>query len=157
MWKYVDDSTILETIQKNEDSHIKEAVDVLANKSKADEFLLNESKCKEMRISFSKVEKELEPIRINEKVQEIVDHAKILELRVSSDLKWNEQFRNCPESIKAFLFLTQLKRSKVGSKELLQFFKSCIRFVMEYACPVFHDSLPEYLSNDLERIQKLCV
>ena len=25
---------------------------------------------------------------------------------------------------------------------------------MEYACPVFHDSLPEYLSNDLERIQK---
>ena len=90
MWKYVDDSTILETIQKNEDSHIKEAVDVFANKSKADEFLLNESKCKEMRISFSKVEKELEPIRINEKVQEIVDHAKILELRVSSDLKWNE-------------------------------------------------------------------
>ena len=25
---------------------------------------------------------------------------------------------------------------------------------MEYACPVFHDSLPVYLSNDLERIQK---
>ena len=25
---------------------------------------------------------------------------------------------------------------------------------MEYACPEFHDCLPEYLSNDLERIQK---
>jgi hypothetical protein len=25
---------------------------------------------------------------------------------------------------------------------------------MEYACPVFHDSLPNYLCDDLEKLQK---
>ena len=42
---------------------------------------------------------------------------------------------------------------------LVQFFKSCIRSLIEYACPVYHDSLLEYLSKDLERIQKraMCI
>lgn len=31
---------------------------------------------------------------------------------------------------------------------------TCIRPVIEYACEAFHDSLPQYLSNDLERLQK---
>ena len=76
-------------------------------------------------------------------------------LRVFSDLKWNEHVSETVKiASKRLYFLTQLKRSKVISKELLQFFKSCIRSVMEYACPVLHDSLPEYLSNDPERIQK---
>ena len=26
--------------------------------------------------------------------------------------------------------------------------------VIEYACPVFHNSLPQYLSNEMERLQK---
>ena len=29
-----------------------------------------------------------------------------------------------------------------------------MRPVAEYACPVFHDSLPQYLSQDLEKLQK---
>ena len=155
MWKYVDDSTISETILKNEVSHIKDAVDDLANQSRADKFQLNESKCKEMRISFSKVEKDLDPITLNDKVLEIVDHAKILGLRVSCNLKWNDHVSEVVKKASTRLyFLSQLKRSNVGSKELVQFFKSCIRSLLEYACPVFHDSLPVYLSNDLERIQK---
>ncbi|XP_028406429.1 uncharacterized protein LOC114528917 [Dendronephthya gigantea] len=98
MRKFVEDSTISETILKNEVSQIKDAVDDLANQSRADKFQLNESKCKEMRICFSKVKKDLgpvynwpmEPITINDKVLEIVVHAKILGLRVSNNLKWNE-------------------------------------------------------------------
>ena len=81
MWKYVDDSTIAETVQKNEVSQIQEIVDRLVNKTHEDKFQMNESKCKEIRISFAKTEKVL-------------------------------------------------------------------------ACPVYHDGLPEYLSNDLKRIQK---
>jgi hypothetical protein len=53
-----------------------------------------------------------------------------------------------------FNFLTQLKRAKVGCLELVQFFKSCIRSLIEYACPVYHDGLPTYLSRDLETIQR---
>ena len=28
------------------------------------------------------------------------------------------------------------------------------RPVLEYACPVFHNALPQYLSNNLERLEK---
>ena len=48
--------------------------------------------------------------------------------------------------------LSQLKRSGLGTRELLQFF--CIRPISEYACPVFRSSLPKYLSNDFEGVQK---
>ena len=35
-----------------------------------------------------------------------------------------------------------------------QFYVTCIRPVLEYASPVFHRSLPNYISEDLERIQR---
>ena len=37
---------------------------------------------------------------------------------------------------------------------VIQFYRTCIRPLTEYACPVFHDSLPKYLSEELERIQR---
>ena len=48
-------------------------------------------------------------------------------------------------------FLSQLKRSGVKRTELLLFSLICIRPVTEYACPVYHDSLPHYLHSDIER------
>ena len=51
-------------------------------------------------------------------------------------------------------FLRQLKRSRVAPSELVQFYVTCIRPVLEYASPVFHRSLPNYISEDLERIQR---
>ena len=42
----------------------------------------------------------------------------------------------------------------LGYSELVQFFCTCIRPITEYACPVFHDGLPVYLSNELEGVQK---
>ena len=46
LWKYVDDTTISETISKNQDSHIQAAVDTLASCATMDKFQLNETKCK---------------------------------------------------------------------------------------------------------------
>jgi hypothetical protein len=55
---------------------------------------------------------------------------------------------------KRLYFLSQLKRAKVGKKELVLFFIACIRPILEYASPVFHNGLTNYLGQDLERIQK---
>ena len=38
--------------------------------------------------------------------------------------------------------------------DLLSFYTTCIRPVAEYAGPVFHTTLPQYLSDQLERLQK---
>lgn len=40
------------------------------------------------------------------------------------------------------------------ANDLLSFYATCIRPVAEYACPVFHTALPQYLSDQLERLQK---
>ena len=53
-------------------------------------------------------------------------------------------------------FLRQLKRAKVPLKDLLLFNITCIRPVAEYACEVFHDAIPKYLSDDLEKL-KACL
>ena len=50
--------------------------------------------------------------------------------------------------------LRQFKRSGLGTKELIQFFCTCIRTITEYACPVYHNGLTSYLSEDLEVVQK---
>ncbi len=57
----------------------------------------------------------------------------------------------CKKASTRLYFLIQLKRAKVPSKDLLLFYTTCIRPVVEYG---FHDSLPAYPSDDLERLQK---
>ena len=48
----------------------------------------------------------------------------------------------------------QLKRANVSETDLSCFYTDCIYSVIDYAAPVFHYSLPRYLSNELDRIQK---
>ena len=47
-----------------------------------------------------------------------------------------------------------MKRANIPAKDLLIFYLTCIRPVTEYACPVFHNALPAYLSAELEQLQK---
>ena len=54
LWKYVHDTTLVESVSKNETSYMQLRVDELVRQSGADGFQLNESKCKELRISFSR-------------------------------------------------------------------------------------------------------
>ena len=51
---------------------------------------------------------------------------------------------------KRLYFLRQLKRAHVEKALLLWFYTSCIRSVCDYAIPVFHASLPQYLIDDLD-------
>ena len=51
-------------------------------------------------------------------------------------------------------FLRQLKRSKVPISEIICFYCTCIRSVVEYASPVFHYTIPNYLCKHIEQIQR---
>ena len=64
-WKYVDDTTLAECVEKNGTSSMQSRVDEFVTKSRADGFWLNKSKCKQLRISFTKPENTLEPVTIN--------------------------------------------------------------------------------------------
>ncbi len=51
-------------------------------------------------------------------------------------------------------FLVLLRRAGVPSPDIVSFYCTCIRSILEYCAPVFHHALPTYLSNDLEKVQK---
>ena len=52
LWKYVDDITLSESVNKNGNSTLQLKVDELSEKTIADGFQLNETKCKEVRITL---------------------------------------------------------------------------------------------------------
>ena len=42
----------------------------------------------------------------------------------------------------------------ITQKDLVSVYVSVVRPVLEYACPVWHTNLPQYLSDNIEVIQK---
>ena len=86
---------------------------------------------------------------------EVVDSAKLLGVTITSNLTWNLHVADViKKASKCLYFLLQLKRAHVPKSDLVTFYTSCVRSVCDYAVQVFHSSLPLYLINDLERVQK---
>ena len=67
MWKYVDDSTISETVMKSEACEIHQIVHELVAQTSADKFQPNKTMCKELCITFShsKARNNFDPIEVN--------------------------------------------------------------------------------------------
>ena len=71
------------------------------------------------------------------------------------EFKWNDHISNVTsKAAKRLYLLRQLNRAGICASDLVLFYFSTIRSVLEYACQVFHFSLPSYLSEELECIQK---
>ena len=151
MWKYVDDTSCSEIVTKGSVSKLQEAVDDLSREASIDGFQLNEARCKELRIGFSNSNHDFEPPVLNGKTLEIVVSAKLLGMIISHGLKWNMHISELSRKYSSGLyFLRQLKRSRVAPNELVLCYVACIRPVLEYASPVFHRSLPNYISEYFE-------
>ena len=74
LWKYVDDSSLSESVCRDGSSNLQKYVDEFNQKSTADGFQINESKCgKEFCISFAPTTREFQPIAINGKIVERVN------------------------------------------------------------------------------------
>ena len=98
-----------------------------------------------MRIDFKMNTHNFPPIVINGKEISVSNSVKILGVTISSDLKWNEHISS---------FIVLLKRANVPLSDIVNFYCTMIRPVLEYCAPVFHHALPQYLSDDIERVQK---
>ena len=136
------DLTISETVPKFGHSIIQDSVSNIQRWSDNNLFRLHNDKCKELRIDFKKNNSIFPPIYVNGKPLEVVEEAKLLGLTITSDLKWNKHVSNIVSKCSKRLYLlVQLKRAKVPKKDIIQFYTTCIRPVLEYASAVFHFSL----------------
>ena len=132
LWKYVDDSTLSESVCRDGPSNLQKYVDEFNEKSTADGFQINESKCKEIRISFAPSTREFQPITIiNGKNVELVTSVKLLGLTISDKLKWNSHISYiCKKAAPRLYFLRQLKRAKLPANDLILFYSTCIRRII---------------------------
>ena len=113
------------------------------------------TKCKELVVCFKKTPPSYGPIKIYGVQFERVSSAKVLGVTISNDLKWNDHVDTITSKAARRLYLlSQLKRAGISPDDLLAFYYSVIRSVLEFSCQLFHRSLPKYLSDDIERIQR---
>ncbi len=155
LWKFADDTSVSEVIPKAGVSSLPDTVNEVHKWSNDNKFQFNLGKCKELRINFTTQPYTDDPLNINGEPFEIVESAKVLGVTLTSDLKWNKHVSNIVEKASKRLYLLkQLKRAEVETSSLYKFYTACIRSVVEYACQVFHSSLPSYLSSEIESVQK---
>ena len=114
---------------------------------------LNPDKCKELRISFANNRPPFQPVAINGK-----ELAKLLGLTVSNNLTWNAYADEIiQKASKRLYYLVQLRRANVPLQDLALFYISCVRSAIDYSLLVFYHYLPQYLQNELIRLEKRAI
>ena len=74
---------------------------------------------------------------------------------INSNLTWNDHIEELvKKASRKHYLLVQLKRAQVPSDDLVEYYCTCIRSSLDYACPVFHYALPKYLQVELVGVQK---
>ena len=155
MWKFADDTTVSVVVPSSGESSLQEAVNHISSGSHSNHFQLNPTKCKELIVCFQKIPPPYSPITIDGVQFQRVSSAKVLGVTISNDLKWNDHVDTITSKAARRLYLlSQLKRAGISSDDLLAFYYSVIRSVLEFSCQLFHRSLPKYLSDDIVRIQR---
>ncbi|CAB4004215.1 RNA-directed DNA polymerase from mobile element jockey [Paramuricea clavata] len=154
-WKYVDDVTISEVIKETVESRLQTELNELQQWACENDMKLNGLKCKEMIVSFLRQSDNYTPLHINDQQLELVTSFKILGLTINNHFKWNDNVAIIVKKASKRLYILRvLRRSGIPSADLLSIYNALIRSVLEYACAVWHTSLPLYLSNKIERVQK---
>ena len=155
IWKYVDDTSIAETVPKGALSNAQAAVTSVENWSRENRMKLHPGKCKELIVDFSKNKQVFDPITVDGVRIPVVSKASVLGITISNNLLWNDHVTETIKKANKRLYsLVLLKRAGVPLMDIKNFYCATIRPVLEYCSPVFHHALPQYLSAEIERVQK---
>ena len=153
-WKYVDDTTLAEVVSRGGQSGIQAAVNAVEQWSTTNKLQLNADKCKELIIDLKKAKHHFDAVTVNSKEIERVDSLTLLGVTITSMLQWNfHVLEIIKKANKRMYFLILLKRANVPAHDIICFYRTCIRPVLEYCAPLYHHALPDYLSKDIDRIQ----
>ena len=160
MWKFVDDSTVSEHLTENIASAIQPTLNHIESWCSDNWMILNPNKCKELRICFLKRSVELQPLEISGRELEIVQSHKALGLTIQNNLKWDEHIRSIiAKASKRFHILRILRRSGIPPLDLIKIYIVLIHSILEYSCEVWSNSITQYQTEELERVQKraMCI
>ena len=97
----------------------------------------------------------LPALTIDGQALEIVSSHKVLGLIIQSDLKWSEHITSVvAKASKRLHFLRVLRRGGAPATDLISVYVDLIRSILECCCVEWHYALTNYLSDQLEKVQK---
>ena len=136
-------------------SSLQLAMDQITQWTECNNMSLNVKKTKELLISVFKKPVQFDNLTSAETEINIVDNFKLLGVTISSDLTWNTHIDViCAKASRQLYALRILKRSGVPPKDIMSVYSAFIRPVLEYACQVWHFSIPQHLNNQIEQVPR---
>ena len=156
-FKFVDDVTMVEVVDPSTDSQMQAAVDQIVTWSRLNYMNINTKKTKEMLLG---------PIHSNPPSAITVDNSpvecvasfKLLGIIITNNLSWDDHISAiCIKANKRLHYLKLLKRSSATVDDLLHYYTSVIRPVVEYACPVWQSCITCEQRNRIESIQRRAI
>ena len=159
---FMEDSTTYEIIDVH--SHIpdtkigytQEKIDAVKSYAENEKMQLNLKKCKEMLIDFRRQKATIPHIKVEDTIIERVTSFKLLGLWVDDNLKWNTNTNHIVrKAVKRLQLLKVLRSYGAPEKDLMAFYTSVIRTILENGAQVWRGSLTGEQCYDIERIQKL--
>jgi len=149
--KFIDSCTLSEIIKTAGTSIMQQEIDSVDSLSSLNHMVIN---TKEMLIGS--IQKNPPPLlQLDGQPVERVTSYKLLGLHVTDSLEWNEHVSSLfARAAQRLHVVQQLKRAAMSSDDLLYYYQSVVRPVIEYACVVWHTSLTQEQTKQLESIQK---
>jgi hypothetical protein len=152
--KYVDDVTMTEILERGKISSMQQTMNQVLSWSSKNLMNINYKKTKEMLLGA--ISKDSLPIlHLNDKPIERVKSYKLLGLMITDKLNWNDNTSLiCSKASKRLHFLKLLKRSAMPTTDLLYYYTAVIRPVLEYGSVVWHASITDKQSRQINSIQR---
>ena len=137
--------------------HLKsqEYLDYIQEWTRKQKMILNQKKTKMMIFNFTDNYKFTARLELNSEQLDVVQKAKLLGVIITDDLKWDENTTALVKRANARLeLLRKVASFSTAWEDLKCIYILYVRSILEQSCVVWHSSLTEDNSNDLERIQK---
>ena len=144
--KYADDVLLIETISR--DSAPTVSFDHCESVLKSKGFVVNQSKCKVLRVCRSRTHFTASNTGFSE-----VASVKILGVVFVNNLKWHEQVSAILRTAAKRLYAVRLMKNVVPAQKVIQVYHALITSLFLYASPVY-GNLPVTVINKLEKFQR---
>ena len=119
---------------------------------------INQRRTLNIQFNFTKDKQFSTDITLKKEKLHSVNQTKLLGIIISDQLKWNENtkylIKKANQKMRMLHKFSKFTKNKV---HIMHLFKSQVRSVLEYCSTVWHSSLTESDSKDIERIQKSAV
>ena len=135
----------------------QQSLDAIASWTSDNLMKLNEEKTKYMVFSRSETEVATR-LTVNGNTIDRIEEIKLVGVWITTWLDWDKNTKEiCKKAYARMTMLTKLRYAGVPTEDLLTVYILYVRSLLEYCSVVWHSTLTNEQSNNLESVQKLCL